>query len=178
MSSRKKNNKNQNRQYYKKRKTYQNETTQFCTTGQNPDQTILSANGSIFKTLVVNTKAEGVRKVKNFTLNVTTSYKQNVTDENIKEMMPIVFALIYVPNEQQPLNLTPNNADFQTLYGTNNYVILYGVCNSGKQITLRSKLARNLNAGDSIVLKLFNPNENPLKDLSFYASLNYAIAYN
>ena len=164
---------------FNKKKTYQNETISFCTKGADSDSTILSSQGSIFKTLVKNTKAEGVRKVKNFTLNVTTSYEQVTdSDHQERENLPLVFALIYVPNDQQPLNLSPSSPDFQTLYGSNNYVLLYGVCNTGKQTSLRTRLARNLNAGDTIVLKIFNPNANDIKNLTFYASLNYAIAYN
>ena len=168
MSSKKKNSKQTKKPYYKKKKTYQNETISFCSKGQDPDATILSSQGSIFKTLVKNTKAEGVRKVKNFTLNVTTTYEQVTDTEHLaKENLPLVFALIYVPNDQQPLSLTPSAPDFQTLYGSNNYVLLYGVCNTGKQTSLKTRLARNLNAGDTIVLKIYNPNTNSLKNFTF-----------
>lgn len=156
---------------------YSNETfnsgggVQYYYTGQ-------GNQSQVSTTLIDSIDSQGMRKVKNISLNVMTDCK-----------VPIVWALVYVPQGGTPGALTlgaPNNA--ASLYEPNQNVIMSGTCiiNSAQQ-TWRTRLARNLNSGDMIVfvfkqIVLLEEGDqngtiaNPLH-YTIYCSANYAITY-
>lgn len=97
----------------------------------------------------------GMRKTKNFTLNI------NVEDFN----QPLFYALVYVPEGTRPSEITlggainnddPNNPFLTSasLYEPNQNVILNGIipANQSASVSKSTRMARNLNSGDSIVL--------------------------
>lgn len=122
--------------------------------------------------LIAPINSQGMRKVKNFTLTILTS-----------SSVPIIWALVYVPDSQAistiNVGVAPNSA---ALYEPNQNVILSGIVkNDSAQQTFRTRLARNLNSGDSIgiVFRQVIPYAagTPNGTYSFYVSLNYAITY-
>ena len=113
--------------------------------------------------------AQGTRKAKNFTLRFAYAGPH-----------PLVFALVYLPQSQQVSNITMGNVQTPTsLYEPNQNVIISGfVTPAGNQVqTFRTRLARNLNSGDSIVLALKNPNTVNAATGQIGIILNYAISY-
>lgn len=136
---------------------YSSETT--VTRGQFTQQHL---GGTI--DLVPPLNAQGVRKAKNFRF-------QFLCSTNI----PVAFVLVYVPEgtQPQPLNMNsiPNTA---SLYEPNQNVILQGYSYPGQTI-FRTRLARNLNAGDKITL-VYRIFDAPDGARPFVVSLNYAIS--
>ena len=130
-------------------------------------------NNSIALNLVPATQSAGMRKAKNFSL----SMQYTPFDA------PVAFALVYVPEGQEPQSI--NRAAWSTsetaptsLYEPNQNVILQGLlpteCNG--RLEFRTRLARNLNSGDTIYLVLRS-----IDDFStgpaFSCQLNFAICY-
>lgn len=117
--------------------------------------------------IVQATQQEGVRKAKNFSISMTSPGTSN---------MPIYWALIYLPEGMPPQELKSTDQ----LYQPSQYVINSGIITSieGK-MRISSRLARNLNQGDSIYLvigtnsDLLPPNLNRFNYL-----VRYAICYN
>lgn len=149
---------------------YSNET--YC---QSVPSTIAASNwnNSLFINLVPATQTAGMRKAKNFTLSMQyTSFEA-----------PVAFALVYVPQGQNPSEL--NRAAWAaqstaptSLYEPNQNVIMQGLlppeCNGRQEF--RTRLARNLNSGDTVYLVL-----RAIDDLTttpaFACQLNFAICY-
>lgn len=143
------------RGYRSGRAKYSNETTYFST------NTIDVAAGSTFPagtdpethkpwrgyTIVGATTVAGTRKVKNFDISLTS---QNLG-------APVVGALVYVPEGTLASEMTLGT-DPSSLYEPNQNVICQfmipanGETNSPQITRIRSRLARNLDAGDSIVM--------------------------
>lgn len=124
--------------------------------------------------VVPQTEILGVRKVKNFTVNI--AYHIN-TGEQI-DHRSIFWALVYVPQGTTPSPMqVGTSATFLSLYEPNQNVILSGmaVLNEPSK-TYRSRLARNLNSGDSIYLVVQGDLTGDFNDL-LQASINYAISY-
>lgn len=110
---------------------------------------------------------QGMRKAKNFTL-------QLVTDSNT----PIWFALVYKPEGVELSRMqfgTPQAP--QSIYEPNQNVILQGIISTNcQQQTWRTRLARNLNTGDSICL-IFSTPYTDAKNIQVCITLNYAISF-
>lgn len=188
------------RPYYRsRRQKYSNETvsvsTEILETINPGDQFPVNANpnpdlGQIPKGLLVvpATTLLGNRKVKNFTIKITSQFSN----------APILGALIYVPEGTTPSNLSIMAAN-QSMYEPNQNVIASFIippsCNrdangavsqvlSNPTTTVSSRLARNLSSGDSIVL-LFTPYYSvPAGDgtggkmpLYINGTINFAIKY-
>ena len=120
--------------------------------------------------LVVNTDVQGMRKCKNFTIQI-------ISDSTA---VPIMWALVYVPEGTQPSNMSlPNQVNVSSLYEPNQNVIMAGILdtNSGT-VVKRTRLARNLNSGDRIVIVasavVGHGNGGPT---AFLVQLNYAISF-
>lgn len=115
----------------------------------------------------------GTRKAKNFTLSI-------VSDSNI----PFLFALVFVPEGTDPSSLTQgdvidNNYLITTsIYNPNQNVIMSGLFGGAHSSCERFKtrLARNLNSGDQIVL-VFKALTEAEGNAVVNAVLNYAISY-
>ena len=130
--------------------------------GQNPVQQDID--------VIVNTDVQGMRKCKNFTLQLMSD----------STAIPIMWALVYVPEGTQPSNMSlPNQNNVTSLYEPNQNVIMSGILdtNSGT-VVKRTRLARNLNSGDRIVIVasavVGHGNGGPT---AFLVQLNYAISF-
>ena len=120
----------------------------------------------------------GTRKIKNFTLSLSSN--NNV---------PFVYALVYVPEGTQPSTLklnpqtiTTDAIDAISLYEPNQNVIMSGMFGgpSGQIIKAKTRLARNLNSNDFIVL-IIAPVQNFAiesgESFCCCCALNFAITY-
>ena len=149
---------------------YSNET--YC---QNVPNTIAVAdwNDTLMLNLVPAAPVAGMRKAKNFTLSMQYSGFQ----------CPIAFALVYVPEGQAPQQInraawSESSTAPTSLYEPNQNVIMQGLLpvTSNSRQEFRTRLARNLNSGDTIFLCL-----RPIQDINataqFTAQLNFAICY-
>ena len=172
-------NKNSNKIIPKKRK-YQTITTQlFC-----DDDTLNSLHqtgGTYSAVLVKNSSTQGVRKAKNFTLQISTNY--DIDEPPYKEDQkygtgPISFALVYCPCNQNSLTLQSSSTKQSLLYPIPKNVILSGFILDNTVTVFKSDLARNLSAGDSIQITLYNSTGFSISDVNIAFSLNYAIAFN
>lgn len=141
---------------------YSNETISFASSlpVANPPSPL-----NEYATIITPLNAQGMRKAKNFTLQIISTCP-----------LPITFALVYVPQGTEPNALTFGTVDKPiSLYEPNQNVIISGtvIANSPQQ-TWRTRLARNLNSGDGIALVLGTPvNLTTSGDVSI--TLNYAI---
>lgn len=128
--------------------------------------------GIVFTT---GTSVLGTRKAKNFTLTITTN-----------SAIPFVFALVFVPEGTTPSSLNQGTEQVGSylqsvsLYEPNQNVIMSGMFGGvSSQINrYKTRLARNLNSGDIIVLliKALVPGEQG-SSATVDAMLNYAISY-
>lgn len=100
----------------------------------------------------------GTRKVKNFTLRIIaeqTAYTDNSGGQPVItfDRSRVAFALVYVPEGTTPSALqfgVQNNPT--SLYEPNQNVIMSGIIDSLQCYSFKTRLARNLNAGDQIAL--------------------------
>lgn len=117
----------------------------------------------------------GTRKAKNFTLTLVTN-----------SPVPFFFALVYVPEGTSPglLNAgtsidTSGVLISASMYEPNQNVIMSGSF-GGPNSTIeryKTRLARNLNSGDSIMLVLKNLDQGEDDNAQVAIQLNYAISY-
>lgn len=123
--------------------------------------------------LSASTPVLGTRKAKNFTLTI-------VTDSDV----PFFFALVFVPQGTEPGSLTASSSVDEgvllasSLYEPNQNVIIsgsFGGPNSAVE-RFKTRLARNLNSGDSIVL-IFKNLVIGTADTHVAIMCNYAISY-
>ena len=98
------------------------------------------------------TDLQGMRKVKHLTVSFS-----NVSEG---EQLPIVYALVYVPQgySAQPIRMPPLGGAI-SMYEANQFIMSTGVLDfSGGPLRIRTRLSRNLNSGDQIVLLLSTAN--------------------
>ena len=120
-------------------------------------------------TIVGATSVYGTRKAKNFDIQVAVG----------NCIGPLYFALVYVPQGTiaSPMLSTHNSS---TLYEPNQNVIASFIVppptNNGQLFHFKSRLARNLDSGDSIVLIAYNVYEQSGL-VQFAGRVNYAIRY-
>lgn len=148
--------------YYRSRSAkYSNETVCFnagVTADTNAGQVLTQQP----LTIVPPTNVLGNRKVKNFTIKVTSDLNDD----------PIIGVLAYVP-EGTTMSVPLVTGETQSLYEPNQNVIAtfvippncvrntdqtLGAASNAQSITVSTRLARNLNTGDSIQLALTTPN--------------------
>lgn len=125
----------------------------------------LSASATTAVVIVPSTITQGMRKVKNFTVNLVPQ---------LDSSLPLVWALVYVPEGTQAgsLNITSTTS---TLYEPNQFVITCGISDpTAGPIRFYSPLSRNLNSGDAIYLLVANPTASVP---SVLGTARYAIAY-
>lgn len=162
------------RRYTRRIKTvkYSNETTGFSgvwtiTDGAQQNDSVLIAPTSI----------QGTRKCKNFEISLCGSPWSSEDQSDI----PILWALVYVPQGTNPSPLqVPGPGNASSIYEPNQNVIMSGIwpSNITANYKVKTRLARNLNSGDSIYLLFrtaFDIPDGTTK--SIVATLNYAIAY-
>lgn len=166
--------------YARRGPKYSNETS-LMTVG--PDQTLGDYKNQINICMIPPSQSQGMRKAKNFTLNLTK------TDGASAWNTPIAWALVYCPNsvKPSPINLSTwtdeRNAP-TSFYEPNQNVIMSGVlpANTNASAIFRTRLARNLNSQDTIFLVLtavLNDDQQSAtqSNFSISAALNYAICY-
>lgn len=170
------------RRYYRRSyvpraiKRYSNETTNFFKTFSVSSATIAQNSDVVIPV----SSAQGVRKVKNFTLTLTGT-PFTLADDASAINIPLIWALVYVPEGTSPSNLNiGSSSGAVSLYEPNQNVIMCGQWppTLTTPYTVRSSLARNLNSGDSIYLVYANMSQYS-QDMkkAIGVTLNYAIAY-
>ena len=127
---------------------YSNSTANIADHYTVQEPTVITIGTTRSVPVVPATDTFGTRKVKNFTLTI---------DSNNYEM-PMAWALVYVPDGQEPSKLTVTGiADnkIPELYKPNQNVIMQGILNPAsnyRPLRFTTRLARNLDSGDSIYL--------------------------
>lgn len=127
------------------------------------------------RTIIAATDTQGMRKVKNFTLNTSFAQIIDVSSPPVN----ILWALVYVPGGTSVSQIAPPTGDtVLSLYEPNQNVIMSGLLtpNQPPQV-VRSRLARNLNSDDSIVLVICPDRDVGTLASDITCSLNYAITY-
>lgn len=138
-------------------------------------------SGRMNQVLVPQSSVQGIRKVKNFAFSITTSAE-----------IPMLWALVYLPeggaintinpqvNTGAPITGTPEGgnprATFVELFAANQWVIACGTCISGAVQNYRTRMARNLNGGDSVWFICWTAQGTPAGFVNITG--NYAIRYN
>ena len=121
----------------------------------------------------------GTRKVKNFTLTLA-SKAANAADEH----QPFLFALVFLPEGTSPsiinfgtsVDQTTHAVTSLSLYEPNQNVIMSGIVDSTQVYRFKTRLARNLNSGDKIILA-FRPLGNWSAAGLLCYTLNYALSF-
>lgn len=129
----------------------------------------LQSNQQAVTPLITSIDAQGTRKAKNFTLRFVFAGD-----------IPLMFALVYLPQGQQAGTMTFGTVEQPaSLYEPNQNVILAGYIppSSNQAPTFRTRLARNLNSGDSIILIIRAVGSTAITDAHLGIMLNYAISY-
>lgn len=136
---------------------------------------ITDGKQNILLGMIPSIEQQGVRKCKNFELSMVSQQWSN--NENV----PVFWALVYVPEgtEANALHLGAGDVT-ASLYEPNQNVIMSGVwpSNQTANYKVKTRLARNLNAGDSIWLVLRTAATVANNVTKPYAiSMNYAISF-
>lgn len=124
----------------------------------------------------------GIRKVKNFTIEINPVLYHNA--DAVTVILPFIWALVYVPEGQNPNPNFGNTTGGGSLYEPNQNVIISGTGNTSQaQYRKFTRLARNLNSGDRIffMIRLINAVNFPEDEdntLNISLNINYAICYN
>ena len=124
-------------------------------------------------TAIPQTDVLGTRKCKNFTLTICQKHETDT---------PMYFALVFVPQGTNPSNLnignTFNNDSLvpASYYEPNQNVILQGFVDNAQVYRFKTRLARNLNSGDTIML-IWKPFADFASNCLFSYTLNYAMSY-
>ena len=126
-------------------------------------------NRQAFVPIVSSTSQEGVRKVKNITVSLA------VGGTNSADTPSYYYALIYLPEGTVYTELSSQGQ----LYTPSQYVISSGIITPEQgKMRIRTRLARNLNQGDSVYL-IIGTNSNSISSASrFNYLVQYAICYN
>lgn len=130
----------------------------------------------------------GTRKAKNFTLRICpekTLLDPNTGDESDVvsfERARVAFALVFVPEgtSASPLHFGAGQSA-ASLYEPNQNVILTGLVSSDQTYSFKTRLARNLNAGDSILLCFYDlyatSTQTEMSNTPIAFTCNYAISF-
>lgn len=136
-------------------------------------QNFPSSNVGMRQCIVPSSTVSGIRKVKNFNLNFVTSSE-----------WPLLYAVVYIPDGANPDTLVPNiNSgtspnNFVELFAANQWVVQCGSISQGAQNRSYTRLARNLNNGDSVWLFVWRVNIDDTTEISVNTTGSYAIKYN
>ena len=124
-------------------------------------------------TLVPATDDKGMRKVKHLTLNLAPFKLDSAGDDSTV----FGWAILYLPEgvTLPAMNWVGGTAP-EDLIACNQFVMDSGYCRDDEITRIRSRMSRNLNSGDSIILvigAIQNVNENT----TFPVQFRYAISY-
>lgn len=134
--------------------------------------------------LIAKADIQGTRKCKNFEITFCGTewfHDDPNADKEVDRTLPVAWALIYVPEGTVPGALQSGNLTRSaSLYEPNQNVIMSGLwpANLTSNYKVKTRLARNLNSGDSIYLVMDTVGGQPNHTKKSVAvNLNYAIAY-
>lgn len=132
-------------------------------------------------TMITAIDQQGVRKCKNFELTLTGGPFTRSSNGD-KSTPPLLYALVYVPQGTKPSAINLGSYDAPaSLYEPNQNVIMSGVWPGDltAPFVKKTRLARNLNSGDSIALLLTAPafGEAEQYGKNVAVTLNYAISF-
>lgn len=133
-------------------------------------------------TVVPTTTTLGTRKVKNFTVNVSPTDLYNSSTDEVISTSSWLVALVYVPEggNAHPLNFGSLDTGAATsTYEPNQNVICSGIVTSDQPWRISSRLARNLQSGDTIQLlfRSLDSADNTTTKADLFMTVNYAINY-
>lgn len=141
-----------------------------------------------YQVIVPASKVAGIRKVKNIGFDLTTNCD-----------VPLIYSVFYLPEGSGEGSISSNinkvtaaaddtqdgGLNFVELYAANQWVIGCGSIIQGTIGRFRSRMARNLNNGDLVLVFVHSANNEPLQigsdpTNSVYVSItgSYAIKYN
>lgn len=137
----------------------------------------------VYKTIVPRSNVAGIRKVKNFDITMSLG----IGDSGVIE--PILYALMYVPEGANVAQIVPQlnqpyfgeanqEPPFVEMLAANQWVIGCGCVTTNSTTRYRSRLSRNLNDGDSVVLIFWQTEGVAIDEKHINATGNYAIRYN
>lgn len=124
--------------------------------------------------IVTSVTGQGKRKCKNFDIQLASQVV--ASDDPL-----IYYALVYVPSGSVPAEIS--NASNTQFYSPASNVLAAGVydCAQGTGFRVRTRLARNLNAGDQVVLLLRGQSSDDAADpgnIKLWGLVTYVVAYN
>lgn len=116
--------------------------------------------------------AQGKRKCKNFDINLAVQQAAGVAQALI------YYALVYVPAGSTASAIS--NAAATEFYTPGSNVLAAGVydCDEGTGFRVRTRLARNLNAGDEIQLVMRSSSIAGNQQIVLQGVVSYVVAYN
>ena len=128
-------------------------------------------------TIVGATQNQGIRKVKNFGINIAPQINNR---EDVDPVFKLAWALVYVPERVATSSILPNVNG--SMYEPNQNVIACGLADPRQNNRYYTRLARNLNSGDRIMFVCVaftneTQEDQPL-DARLMLTVNYAICYN
>lgn len=138
--------------------------------------------------VITPSQVAGMRKAKNFTINISCIPP---VINNVKLPIIISAMLVYVPEGTSPnapdFNFLPEPTSFptpatlQAMYKPDQNVIMSKIGNitESGNLTMRNRLARNLNSGDSVgvLLTVFKSINTTSQQFAAIVSANYAVTY-
>lgn len=124
--------------------------------------------------MVAATTVQGMRKCKNFELKINMESVEAAPEANT-----ICYALVYVPENTDPNDLVYGTTNAANLYQPSQNIIMSGFAKPGLNYVNinRTRLARNLNSGDSIQLLIKPTRAVTSGKYLVNATLNFAITY-
>lgn len=124
----------------------------------------------------------GTRKVKNFTIRIKANTRVFTASGEDPAPSPtnIFFVLAFVPEGNTPSDIRVGTQSMLSSYEPNQNVILSGLVDETQVYSFKTRLARNLNAGDQIGILLrdttfVQPGDKAMTHL--VVSVNYAVAF-
>lgn len=131
----------------------------------------LTLGAQVPTVIVAGVDGKGKRKCKNFDIQLACQQPGNL------EQIVIYYALVYVPYGSTVGNVTDTSAT--EFYSPASNVLAAGIydCDEGTGFRIRTRLARNLNSGDQIVL-LARASARTAGDLGLRGVVSYVVAYN
>lgn len=124
----------------------------------------------------------GTRKVKNFTIRIKSDSRLFTPSggDSVQTNANIFFVLAFVPEGNEPSTIRIGNGAMVSAYEPNQNVIMSGMIDDNQVYSFKSRLARNLNAGDQIGLLIRDTTLVAAGDKAMthlIVSINYAVAF-
>lgn len=143
-----------------------------------------SSKTTAWSTVISAIDQQGVRKCKNFELTLTGGPLYSSSPDTPEEAVPLFWALVYVPQGTQPSEINVGSVEAPaSLYEPNQNVIMSGVWPGDltAPYVKRTRLARNLNSGDSLAFVIavppFKADDTKAYSKNIAMTLNYAISF-